>query len=304
MILNYYSTTKIRLNLGIELPTSGIFYCFFAKALYAYTKINRNIHYYRENFRTFAVQMQKHSKRIEKQHLNAAVRSGLRDGIPIAMGYLAVAFSLGIIAAKAGLTAPEGFLNSFFTRASAGEYGVYTLVAVQAAYVEVVAMCLVANLKYMLMSAALSQKIAPGTAWWKRLLMACCVTDEIFGISIAYRGYTPPAYTYAAALISTLFWASGCAIGITAGSLLPQPMTTALSMSLYGMFLAIIIPPAHQDRNVLYALLASFTLSGLCALAPVVSQWSSGTRTVMLTILISAVAAWLRPIKTDHDGTA
>ena len=124
------------------------------------------------------------------------IMHGLRDGIPIAMGYMAVAFSLGIIAAKAGLSAPEGFLSSFFTRASAGEYGTYTLVAVQAAYAEVIAMCLVVNLRYMLMSAALSQKIAPGTSWVHRLLMACCVTDEIFGISIAHPGYTPPAYTY------------------------------------------------------------------------------------------------------------
>ena len=229
---------------------------------------------------------------------------GLRDGIPIAMGYFAVAFSLGIIAAKAGLSAPEGFLSSFFTRASAGEYGTYTLVAVQAAYAEVIAMCLVANLRYMLMSAALSQKIAPGTSWVKRLLMACCVTDEVFGISVAHPGYTPPAYTYSAALISTLFWASGCAVGIIAGSLLPQPIVTALSMSLYGMFLAIIIPAAHDDRNVLYALMASFVLSGLCSVAPVVSHWSSGMRTVVLTVVISAIAAWLRPIKTEDDGTA
>ncbi len=226
---------------------------------------------------------------------------GLHVGFPIALGYFAVAFSLGIIAAKAGLTAPEGFLSSFFIRASAGEYGVYTLVAVQAAYVEVVAMCLVANLRYMLMSAALSQKIAPGTSWWRRLLMAGCVTDEIFAISIAHPGYTPPAYTYSAALISTLFWASGCAMGITAGNLLSPDMVTALSMSLYGMFLAIIIPPTRKDRNVLYALIASFVLSGLCAIAPVIGEWSSGMRTVVLTILISAVAAWLKPINLDAD---
>lgn len=226
---------------------------------------------------------------------------GLHVGFPIALGYFAVAFSLGIIAAKAGLTAPEGFLSSFFIRASAGEYGVYTLVAVQATYVEVVAMCLVANLRYMLMSAALSQKIAPGTSWWRRLLMAGCVTDEIFAISIAHPGYTPPAYTYSAALISTLFWASGCAMGITAGNLLSPDMVTALSMSLYGMFLAIIIPPTRKDRNVLYALIASFVLSGLCAIAPVIGEWSSGMRTVVLTILISAVAAWLKPINLDAD---
>ena len=230
--------------------------------------------------------------------------NGLRDGIPIAMGYFAVAFSLGIIAAKAGLAPAEGFFSSFFTRASAGEYGTYTLVAVQAAYAEVVAMCLVVNLRYMLMSAALSQKIAPGTSWLHRLLMACCVTDEVFGISVAHPGYTPPAYTYAAALVSSLFWASGCAVGIMAGSLLPQPMVTALSMSLYGMFLAIIIPPVHEDRNVLWALIASFVLSGLCAVAPVTGEWSSGMRTVVLTIIISAVAAWIKPINVDDDGAA
>ena len=229
---------------------------------------------------------------------------GMRDGIPIAMGYFVVTLSLGIIAARTGLTPPVGFLSSFFIRASAGEYGTYTLVAVQAAYAEVIAMCLVANLRYMLMSVALSQKIAPGTAWWKRLLMACCITDEVFGVSVAHPGYTPPAYTYSAALFSGMFWALGCAVGITAGALLPQPMVIALSMSLYGMFLAIIIPPARNDRNVLYALIASFVLSGLCAVAPVVSQWSSGMRTVVLTIVISAVAAWLKPIKTDEDGAA
>lgn len=226
---------------------------------------------------------------------------GLRDGIPIALGYFAVSFSLGIIAKKAGLTAALGFVSSFFTRASAGEYGVYTLVAVNAAYVEVVAMSLVANLRYMLMSAALSQKMAPGISWWHRILMACCITDEVFGISVNHKGYTPPAYTYSAALISTLCWASGCAAGIIAGGLLPSPIVSALSVALYGMFIAIIMPPSRTDRNVLYAVVASFILSGLCAIAPLVKEWSPGTRTIVLTVGISFLAAWLKPIKeTDH----
>ena len=221
---------------------------------------------------------------------------GFRDGIPIALGYFAVAFSLGIIAKQAGLTAAIGFVSSFFTRASAGEYGVYTLVAAQAAYVEIVAMCLVVNLRYLLMSAALSQKIAPGTSWLHRVLMACCVTDEIFGISIARQGYCPPAYTYTA-----LLWASGCAAGIVAGSLLPAKIVTALSVALYGMFLAVIMPPARNDRYVLWAIIASFVLSGACSLAPVVSDWSSGTRTIVLTIVISAVAALLKPVQLEEE---
>lgn len=230
--------------------------------------------------------------------------NGLRDGIPIAMGYFAVAFSLGIIAKKAGITAMLGFVSSFFTRASAGEYGVYTLIAINAAYVEIVAMSLVANLRYMLMSAALSQKIAPGTPWYHRLLMACCVTDEVFGISVNHQGYTPPAYTYSAALISTCCWASGCAAGVVAGGLLPSSIVSALSVALYGMFIAIIMPPSRSDRNVLYAVVASFVLSGLCAITPFVSNWSSGTRTIVLTVLISLVAAWLKPIKETDDGEA
>ena len=162
-------------------------------------------------------------------------------------------------------------------------------------------MCLVVNLRYMLMSAALSQKIAPGTWWGHRLLMACCVTDEIFGISIARTPYCPPAYTYSAALVSTLMWASGCAAGIVAGGMLPTNIVAALSVALYGMFLAIIMPPARGDRNVLYAVVTSMVLSGACAVAPVVSGWSSGTRTIVLTVVISAAAAWIKPIKTKED---
>ena len=226
---------------------------------------------------------------------------GLRDGIPIGIGYFAVAFSLGIIAKKAGLTAAIGFVSSFFTRASAGEYGVYMLVAAQAVYIEIVAMCLVVNLRYMLMSAALSQKIAPGTSWLHRVLMACCVTDEIFGISIARVGYCPPAYTYTAALFSGLLWGAGCAAGIVAGGLLPTNIIAALSVALYGMFIAVIMPPAHKDRYVLYAIIASFVLSGVCSVAPWVCNWSSGTRTIVLTIVISAVAAWLKPIQIEKD---
>jgi len=238
---------------------------------------------------------------IQHDNYGSEVMRGLRDGIPIALGYFAVAFSLGIIAKRGGLTAVQGFITSFFTRASAGEYGVYTLVALSAGYVEVVAMSLVTNLRYLLMSAALSQKIAPGTSLLKRLLMACCITDEVFGISIAHEGHTPPVYTYSAALISTLFWASGCAAGIVAGGVLPHNIVSALGVSLYGMFLAIIVPPARRDRNVMGALIASCVCSALCAVLPVVSEVSQGMRIILLTIVISAVVAWLRPVKFDDD---
>ena len=229
--------------------------------------------------------------------MNSTFLHGVRDGIPIALGYYAVAFSLGIIASNAGIGALLGFVGSFFTRASAGEYGVYTLVAASATYAEVVGMSLITNLRYLLMSTALSQKFSEGTSLAKRVLVSFCVTDEIFGISIAYPGNLEPAYTYGAALISTVFWASGTASGIIAGDVLPANVVSALSVALYGMFLAIIIPPSRKDRAVGIAVVMSFVLSGVCAVMPVVSDLSSGTRTILLTILISATAAICKPVK-------
>ena len=226
----------------------------------------------------------------------------MRDGFPIGMGYFAVSFSLGIIAAKAGLSAWMGFLGSFLTRASAGEYGVYSLIAIGASYVEVVAMCLVTNLRYLLMSTALTQKFASNVSLLKRILVACCVTDEIFGISIAYRGNLPPAYPFGAMIVSTTMWASGTAVGIVAGEILPPHVVAALSVALYGMFIAIISPPSKQDHAVGIAVFTSFLLSWLCSVLPSVREMSAGTRTIVLTILIAALAAYVKPVKIeDHD---
>lgn len=239
-------------------------------------------------------------KDMTQQH--TAWLRGMRDGIPIALGYFAVSFSLGIIASKAGLTWWMGALSSWFTRASAGEYGVYSLLAVGASLTEVAGLSLVANMRYLLMSTALTQKFRPGTSLIKRMMVAFCVTDEVFGISIAYPGYLAPSYTLGAMLVSTTLWSAGTACGIIAGDVLPVYIVSALSVALYGMFLAIIIPPAKQDRHVLWAVAASFALSGLCAITPVHREMSPGTRTIVLTVLISAAAAILRPVQsTDQE---
>lgn len=224
---------------------------------------------------------------------------GMRDGIPIGLGYFTVGFSIGIIAARAGLTAFQGFFSGLFTRASAGEYATYSLIAAGAAYTEVAIMCVIANLRYLLMGASLSQKFNPDTPLWKRILVACCTTDEVFGISIAYEGYLAPSYTFGAAAVSGIFWASGIATGIVAGGVLPAGIVSALSVSLYGMFIAIIIPQAKKDRGVLAAVVVGFLLSWLFSTLPVLSEMNSGTRTIILTIVISAVAALIKPVSTE-----
>ena len=139
---------------------------------------------------------------------------GLRDGIPIALGYFAVAFTLGIAAKKAGLGAFQAFLASGLTNASAGGYAAFTLIGAGAADIELAITELIVNARYLLMSCALSQKIAPETSLLHRMLMAFDVTDEIFGISVSVTGTLNPFYNYGAMSVAIPGWAFGTLFGV------------------------------------------------------------------------------------------
>lgn len=226
---------------------------------------------------------------------------GMRDGFPIALGYFAVAFSLGIAARNAGLTPVQGFLASILNNASAGEYAAFTLIAAGATYWEVAVITLIANARYLLMSCALAQRFSPETPFFHRLLIGYDVTDELFGITIARPGYLNPYYTYGAILLAAPAWAIGTALGIIAGNALPLRVVSALSVALYGMFLAIIIPPARKNRIVAALVVISFVLSFACEYLLGISALSGGTRTIILTVAISAAAAVLFPVKQEAD---
>ena len=229
-----------------------------------------------------------------------ALYQGLRDGLPIGAGYFAVAFSLGIIAGQAGLSAAEGFLSSLLVRASAGEYGSYALMAAGASLAEVALLCVVANLRYLLMGTALMNKLQPGLPLWKRMVAGLCITDEIFAISIAYdKGPVPVSYSVGALAVAGTMWALGTGCGIWAGNILPPTLVDALGVALYGMFIAIVVAPARKDRAVLFAVLAGYILSSAFRYLPLASGISEGVRIVILSIVISAAAALLRPVKDE-----
>lgn len=232
-------------------------------------------------------------------------QAGVRDGIPIALGYFAVAFSLGIAARKAGFSPFQGFLASLLNNASAGEYAAFALITTGASYLEVAVITLIANARYLLMSAALAQRFSPDTPFWHRLVIAYDVTDELFGITIARPGVLNPYYTYGAIAVAAPGWAIGTALGIIAGNLLPVRLVSALSVALYGMFLAIIVPPARKNRVVAALVLISFALSLACRYLPLIGTLSDGTRTILLTVVISAAAAILFPVdakEAAHDA--
>lgn len=231
---------------------------------------------------------------------------GMKDAVPIGLGYFAVAFSLGIAARNAGMNAFQGFLLSFLNNASAGEYAGITVIAANASYIEIAVVTLIANARYLLMSCAMGQRLKPGLSFGHRLLMGYDITDELFGIAISRPGYLEPFYTYGAMLTAIPCWAAGTACGIIAGNIMPARVVSALSVSLFGMFLAIIIPPAKKDKVVAALIILAFATSYAASCLPVVSSISEGTRTIILTVILSAGAAYFFPIHTEggpeHDA--
>ena len=235
-----------------------------------------------------------------KKIKNIGFYEGLRDGVPIALGYFAVAFSLGITARKAGLNALQGFISSVLNHASAGEYAEFTVIQAGAPYVEMALIILVPNARYLLMSCALSQRFDPKTGLLHRILVGFGITDEIFGASIARKGAVDPWYHYGAMLVAIPAWSLGTAIGIVAGNILPVSVVSALSVALYGMFLAIIIPPAKENKVVAGLIMISFICSFLASHISVLASISGSMRTIILTVVISAAGALLFPVKTEE----
>lgn len=237
-----------------------------------------------------------------KDRTRKLILRGLRDGLPIGMGYFAVAFSLGIIARNAGLTPFQGFAASFLNHASAGEYALYSQIASGAAVWELAGVILVTNIRYLLMSTALNQRIPPDTSTLQRMAAGFCITDEIFGLGIAFAGPLSILYLVTAFLLAALMWSAGTMMGIIAGEILPGTVVNALSVAIYGMFLAIIIPPARKSRVIAGVVAISFASSYLMNRLISTDAVPEGIRMILLTVIIAAGAAALFPVPEEEKG--
>ena len=149
------------------------------------------------------------------------------------------------------------------------------------------------------MSCALAQRFDPATPMIHRFLVGFGVTDELFGIAISRPGTLNPVYSYGAFFVAIPLWSIGTSLGIIAGNFLPARVVSALSVALYGMFLAIIIPPARKNLVIAIAVAVSFLCSYLCGIIPYVKELSSGTRTIILTVVIASIVAIIKPIEED-----
>lgn len=228
---------------------------------------------------------------------------GMRDGIPISLGYFAVAFALGILARNTGMSALQAGFMSATMLASAGEYAVVNAIATGAGYGEMIVTTLVVNLRYLLMSSALSQKIRRDKPFYHRLFMAYAVTDEIFAASVSVEGRLHPAYTYGLAMVAAPGWVLGTVLGVLLGMIMPARVMSAMSVALYGMFLAVVVPPSRKSRIIAGVVLVSMLSSAVFSLIPVLSRISSGFQIIILTILVAGAAAVLFPVEEEKEET-
>ena len=224
---------------------------------------------------------------------------GLKDGIPIGLGYFAVALAMGIAARNAGLTAIQATVTSLLINASAGQYVGFTLLAARAGLLEVALMEAVSNARYLLMSCAMSQKLPTDTPLWQRLVLGFDITDEVFGVSISVPGKLDPYYTFGAMTTSIPGWALGTFLGVVLGNALPAALVSALGVGLYGMFMAVFVPAARKDPVVLGLVAVSFAASYLVETLPLFAALSAGARIILLTVTLSLAAAILFPVKED-----
>lgn len=227
-------------------------------------------------------------------------KKGLRDGMPIAMGYFAVAFTLGITAKNIGMSPVQAAVSSMLLHASAGQYAAMTVIATGTGYAEMVLTTLIVNLRYLLMSCALSQKAGSEMKMGHRMIVSYYITDEIFGIASAVEGKLNPFYNYGAASVAGPGWTIGTFLGALLGTALPDRLGRALGVALYGMFIAIIIPPAKKSRVICGIVIVSMLASYLFSVLPGVREISEGFKIIILTVAIAAFAAWKFPVQEEE----
>lgn len=220
-------------------------------------------------------------------------RKGIMDGIPIALGYLSVSFTFGMMAVSYGLDVWFAVMISLLNLTSAGQFSGLTLMIEQASLLELALSQLIINLRYALMSLSLTQKVEAKTSSAHRALMSFAITDEIFAMAASQPGKVGSSYFYGLMTLPIVGWTLGTLLGAVAYSLLPQSIQVALGIAIYGMFIAIIIPPARKERSVLFVVIVG-------AITSCVLTWlkiSSGFAVIICAIIAAGLGAICFPIK-------
>lgn len=234
---------------------------------------------------------------MEKQNL--CFINGLKDGIPIALGYLSVSFTFGLTAISMGIPIEAAVIISLTNLTSAGQFAAIELIAAFSSYTEMVFTQLLINLRYALMSLSLSQKVEKNMPVHKRMLMSYGITDEIFALASAKEQPISCSYFCGLMLLPICGWTSGTWLGAAATTIMPNDIRQAMGIAIYGMFLAIFLPPAKKNAAIRNVVIAAAALS--CLLKGIASflTLSSGFALILCTLLAAAFGAWRYPIHKE-----
>ena len=227
-------------------------------------------------------------------------KEGVTSAIPICLGYIAVSFAFGIESSKIGMSVLESALTSLLNVTSAGQFSALEVIARNGSYIEIIILQLIINLRYMLMSTALSQKLDSDVNTANRLAISYGVTDEIFAVSALRKGKLMPMFSYGLIITSVFGWVFGTILGAIAGQIMPERLISCLGLAIYGMFIAIIIPDTKKSKPVMAVVVASMFLSTIFSYTPVLNEITSGFRIIIITVIVAAVAAFIAPIKEDE----
>ena len=232
-----------------------------------------------------------------------AYRTGVSRGLPVGVGYFSVSFGFGAMAAAQGVKALDATLISLTNLTSAGQFAGLTLIIAAAGLWEMILTQLVINSRYALMSLALSQKMGQKIGFLPRLFIAFFNTDEIFALAMAEKNPLTVLFMMGLGTTPIIGWTAGTLCGALAGSVLPLDIRMALGVMLYGMFVAIVVPPARKEKPVLITVVLALVLSCLFTWVPGLKNVSAGISIVICTVAAAAVCAWLFPIP-EEEGDA
>lgn len=228
---------------------------------------------------------------------------GFKRGLPITFGYLPVSFAFGLTAVKAGMNPFLAILMSLTNLTSAGQFAGASLINEGATYLEITLTTFVINIRYMLMSLSLSQKMAASVTLPNRLVFSFGITDETFAVASSEENDLTYHYMIGLIVGPIIGWTLGTALGALICSALPVELSNALGIALYGMFLAIIIPPCKHSMHILYVIISAAVLSCIFKYTPCLSNISGGFRVIIVTLIVCSVAALLFPIKEEDTSS-
>ena len=228
-------------------------------------------------------------------------KRGLKKGIPIALGYLSVSFTFGVKAAHGGLPVWVAVLISLTNVTSAGQLAGLELMLTGGTYVEIALSTFIINMRYMLMSLSLTQKIKPGTKKRSQAVFGFAITDEIFAVAATEPGEITASFMYGLISIPIFGWVLGTFLGAAASHIMPASLGNAMELGLYAMFIAIIIPPSKKGRSVFFVVVMAAAVSALLYYVPLFSFISGGFRVILATVLVSVVAAAFMPVRREEE---